>query len=70
MTFNLEIYLSRWTIEVGNYDDFSVGERRKFALEFWASTPLIDQGPEVMLYCSKLGTEPSHKLSLPLFCSR
>jgi len=40
MTPNLEIHLSRWIIEDGNYDDFCVGERRKFALEFWASTPL------------------------------
>jgi hypothetical protein len=40
MTLNLEIYLARWVIEDGNYDDFCVGERRKFALEFWASTPL------------------------------
>jgi hypothetical protein len=40
MTLNLEIYLSRWIIEDGNYDDFCVGERRKFALEFWTSSPL------------------------------
>lgn len=40
MAPNLEIYLSRWIIEDGNYDDFSVGERRKFALEFWTSSPL------------------------------
>ena len=40
MTLNLEIYLSRWIIEDGNYDDFCVGEKRKFALEFWTSSPL------------------------------
>ena len=40
MTLNLEIHLSRWIIEDGNYDDFCVGERRKFALEFWTSSPL------------------------------
>jgi hypothetical protein len=37
---NLEIYLSRWIVEDGNYDDFCVGEKRKFALEFWPSAPL------------------------------
>src|SRR6267142_775971 len=37
---NLGIYLSRWIVEDGNYDDFRVGERRKFGLEFWASSPL------------------------------
>jgi len=40
MTLNLEIYLSRWIIEDGNYDDFCVGDRRKFALEFWSSSQL------------------------------
>ena len=37
---NLNIYLSRWIISDGNYDDFRVGETRKFALEFWAPTSL------------------------------
>src|SRR5712692_5903370 len=37
---NLGIYLSRWIVEDGNYDDFRVGERRTFGLEFWASSPL------------------------------
>ena len=37
---NLEIYLSRWIVEDGNYDDFRIGEMRKFGLEFWASSPL------------------------------
>jgi hypothetical protein len=37
---DLEIHLSRWIVEDGNYDDFCVGERRKFALEYWASLPL------------------------------
>lgn len=40
MTQNLEIYLDSWIIEDGNYGDFCVGERRKFALEFWTSSPL------------------------------
>jgi hypothetical protein len=40
MTLSLEIYLSRWIIEDGSYDDFRVGERRKFALEFWAPAAL------------------------------
>ena len=48
MTLNLEISLSRWIIEDGNYDDFSVGDRRKFALEFWASTPLTQSAENVM----------------------
>jgi len=47
MSLNLEVYLSRWIIEDGNYDDFSVGERRKFALEFWASTPLTRSAENV-----------------------
>jgi hypothetical protein len=48
MTLNLEISLSRWIIEDGNYDDFCVGERRKFALECWASTPLAKSAENVM----------------------
>jgi hypothetical protein len=48
MTLDLEISLSRWIIEDGNYDDFSVGDRRKFALEFWASTPLTKSAENVM----------------------
>jgi hypothetical protein len=39
-SLNLAIYLSRWIIEDGNYDDFRVGERPRFALEFCASPPL------------------------------
>src|ERR1700730_5124935 len=49
MTLNLEISLSRWIIEDGNYDDFCVGESRKFALEFWASTQLT-RGAENVIY--------------------
>ena len=37
---NLDVYLDRWIISDGNYDDFLVGETRKFALEFWASSTL------------------------------
>jgi hypothetical protein len=48
MTLNLEIFLSRWIIEDGNYDDFCVGERRKFALEFWASKPLARSAENVI----------------------
>jgi hypothetical protein len=48
MTLNLEISLPRWIIEDGNYDDFCVGERRKFALEFWASTPLTRNAENVI----------------------
>jgi hypothetical protein len=44
MSANLEIYLARWVIEDGNYDDFCVGERRRFALECWASSPLTRTG--------------------------
>ncbi|PYU78347.1 MAG: hypothetical protein DMG50_27835 [Acidobacteria bacterium] len=47
MTLNLEIYLSSWIIEDGNYADFCVGERRKFALEFWASSPLTKSSENV-----------------------
>ena len=47
MSLNLEIYLSRWIIEDGNYDDFCVGEQRRFALEFWPSAPLTKTGENV-----------------------
>jgi hypothetical protein len=40
MTLNLKINLARWIIEDGNYPDFCVGEKRRFALEFWTSSPL------------------------------
>jgi hypothetical protein len=39
-SLDLEIYLSRWIVEDGNYDDFHVGEMRRFALEFWGPSPL------------------------------
>ena len=39
-TLNLDVYLSRWIVEDGNYVDFRVGEMRQFALEFWAPSPL------------------------------
>jgi hypothetical protein len=48
MTVNLEIHLARWIIEDGNYDDFRVGERRKFALELWAATPLTKSADDVI----------------------
>jgi hypothetical protein len=48
MSLNLEIYLARWIIEDGNYDDFCVGERRKFALECWAPTPLTKSAENVV----------------------
>lgn len=48
MTLDLEISLSRWIIEDGNYEDFCVGEQRKFALELWASTPLTKSAENVM----------------------
>lgn len=35
-TLKLDIWLSSWIIEDGNYDDFDVGETRKFAVEFWS----------------------------------
>ena len=45
---NLEIHLAHWIIEDGNYSDFWVGERRKFALEFYASAPLKKSAENVM----------------------
>lgn len=48
MTVNLEIHLARWIIEDGNYDDFCVGEQRKFALQLWASTPLTKSAENVV----------------------
>jgi hypothetical protein len=48
MAPNLEIYLSSWIIEDGNYADFCVGERRKFAVEFWASLPLTRSSENVI----------------------
>jgi hypothetical protein len=39
-TLDLEIHLARWIVEDGNYDDFHVGETRRFALEYWARSPL------------------------------
>jgi hypothetical protein len=38
-------------IEDGNYADICVGERRKFALEFWASSPLIRSVENVYSSC-------------------
>jgi hypothetical protein len=37
---NLHIYMDSWIIGDGNYADFSVGETRQFALEFWAPSLL------------------------------
>jgi len=41
---NLRVHLDRWIISDGNYDDFRVGEMRKFALEF--RTPTLRQTTE------------------------
>jgi hypothetical protein len=48
MNENLEIHLSRWIIEDGNYEDFYIGDKRRFALEFWASSPLTGTTEKVM----------------------
>jgi hypothetical protein len=56
MTLNLEISLSRWIIEDGNYGDFCVGEKRKFALEFWAPTHLTRSAENVI----SLGEQSGH----------
>jgi hypothetical protein len=48
MILSLHIYLARWIIEDGNYSDFCVGERRKFALELWTTTPLTKSAKNVM----------------------
>jgi hypothetical protein len=39
-TLSLDIYLDYWIIADGNYHDFRVGEKRKFALEIWAPSLL------------------------------
>jgi hypothetical protein len=48
MKLDLQVFLARWIIEDGNYDDFCVGDRRKFALEIWASAPLAKSAENVM----------------------
>src|SRR5215472_17463531 len=48
MTRNLDICLPRWIIEDGNYDDFCAGDRRKFALEFWAPSPLTKSAEDII----------------------
>lgn len=37
---DLEIHLSRWIVEDGNYADFHIGEARRFAVEVWNQSPL------------------------------
>ena len=51
MTLNLEVHLPSCLIEDGNYADICVGERRKFALEFWALSPLIRSAESVYSSC-------------------
>ena len=45
MTDPIAIGLSSWIIQDGNYADFVVGQERAFALEFYASKPLVLLGP-------------------------
>lgn len=68
MTQNLEIYLSSWIIADGNYDEFSVGETRKFALEFWASSPLTRATENVASLREQTGHsyDVASRLYLPL----
>lgn len=40
LTDHVPIHLSPWIIADGNYADFSVGDLRGFALEFYATQPL------------------------------
>ena len=37
---HLDVYMNRWIVGDGNYSDFSEGEKREFALEFWADDTL------------------------------
>jgi hypothetical protein len=39
-TLELEIYLADGIVEDDPYDDFRVGETRRFALEFWSPSLL------------------------------
>jgi hypothetical protein len=45
MTGPIAIGLSSWIIQDGNYGDFAAGEERAFALEFYASKPLVRVEP-------------------------
>jgi hypothetical protein len=47
-TLTVDVHLSRWIVEDGNYDDFRVGEMRKFALGLWAPSPLTGTTDRVM----------------------
>jgi hypothetical protein len=40
----LFVGVDSWIIQDSNYDDFTVGQHAKFALEFWASTELRPAG--------------------------
>ena len=40
MTDLLAVGLASWIIQDGNYGDFKRGDRKAFALEFWASAKL------------------------------
>jgi hypothetical protein len=51
MTLNLEVHLPSCLIEDGNYADICVGERRKFDLEFWTSSPQIRSAENVYSSC-------------------
>lgn len=35
------IGLAAWVVQDGNYDDFAVGDRAEFAIEFYTPTPLV-----------------------------
>ena len=51
MTLNLEVHLPSCLTEDGNYADICVGERRKFDLEFWTSSPQIRSAENVYSSC-------------------
>lgn len=46
MTEKLRVGLSSWIIQDGNYGDFTVGQQRPFALEFWPLESLTVRHPD------------------------
>jgi hypothetical protein len=61
----LQIGLSSWIIQDGNYEEFEVGREYRFALEFYAPDLAIDDLPVESRELVHLATPPDTTVLAP-----
>jgi hypothetical protein len=66
---SLQIGLSSWIIQDGNYPDFQAGQEYRFALEFYAQDPSIDDSLPAMRALAQMGSAKYRADGSVIFCS-